>query len=247
MCDAPCAAAVNCFSTESSSISALSVAATCIGASSSVHFLQRGIVVGSHFCSGANGCTSMVCDSSASLPCLFSCCFCAVAVSPCFSCVLSGDLGWSSWKATPGHTCLRELGSSRRMRQYIELRGGARLYSTVYAGRTRDNVFLRRSAYVCGYIPPEAATTVASKSPGIHETRCWQFAIPASLRRICQDHADFILEHHRNPPSATALRHVACQPPHPPRVTTCEVLPDLRCLQEWSPSRFSAMFDGRSN
>ena len=34
----------------------------------------------------------------------------------------------------------RELGSSRSMRQYIELRGGARLYPPVYAGRTRDNV-----------------------------------------------------------------------------------------------------------
>ena len=33
----------------------------------------------------------------------------------------------------------RELGSSRRMRQYTELRGGARLFPPVYAGRTRDN------------------------------------------------------------------------------------------------------------
>ena len=40
---------------------------------------------------------------------------------------------------TPGPHLPEEVGSSRGVRQYIGLRGGARLFPLMYAGRQRDN------------------------------------------------------------------------------------------------------------
>ena len=52
---------------------------------------------------------------------------------------------------TPGPHLPEEVGPSRGVRQYIRLRGGARLFPLMYAGRPRDNIYIYIYTYAYTY------------------------------------------------------------------------------------------------